>query len=118
MFKRANLGNTSNNASDELSFFSRNRENYVGAAEPREEKKPEVKKENTRSRGDDGGSERRDDDGAGSPPKRVKRRSAVGDDDEDSGDEITSRQKRHENARERCGFSACWWHIYCKCSLA
>lgn len=97
MFKRANLGNTSNSTSDELSFFSRNRENYTGAVEPREEKKPGVVKKNTRSC----------DSGVSSPPKRAKRQGTE-DDDDDSGDEIISTQKRHANAnaRERCDFSA------------
>lgn len=104
MFKRANLGATSGSASDELSFFSRNRENYVGAVEPKEDKKPEVKKKHTRGYDGGDGCDDDDEDGAGTPPKRAKRRSIVGDDDEDSGDEIVSRQKRHENARERCGF--------------
>lgn len=96
MFKRANLGSTSNSTSDELSFFSRNRENYVGTVEPKEEKKPEVKNKNTRSY----------EDGVGSPPKRTKRRDTTGDDDEDSGDEIISTQKRHANVRERFDFSS------------
>lgn len=98
MFKRANLGNTSNSTSDELSFFSRNRENYVGTVEPKEEKKPEFKKKNTRSC----------EDVVGSPPKRTKRR-GTGDDDEDSGDEIISTQKRHANVRER--FDFCGWRL-------
>lgn len=107
MFKRANLGNTSNSTSDELSFFSRNRENYVGAVEPREEKKPEVVKKNTHNY----------DSGVSSPPKRAKRRGTTEDDDDDSGDEIISTQKRHANARERCDFSAIGGGVCCKCSL-
>lgn len=108
MFKRANLGNTSNSTSDELSFFSRNRENYVGAVEPREEKKPEViKKKNTRSC----------ENGVSSPPKRAKRRGTTDDDDDDSGDEVISAQKRHANARERCDFSAIGGGVCCKYSL-
>lgn len=115
LFKRANLANTSSNAGDELSFFSRNRENYVGTAEPKEEKEPEVNKKHTHSRGGDGGGSDHDhdrDDDPGSPPKRAKRRSIVGDDDEDSGEEITSTRNRHANVRERCGFSACWRDIF------
>lgn len=117
LFKRANLASTPSNAGDELSFFSRNRENYVGTAEPKEEKEPEVNKKHTHSRGDGGGGSDRDrdrdrggggGDDPGSPPKRAKRRSIVGDEDEDSGEEITSTRNRHANARERCGFSACW----------
>lgn len=96
-FKRANLGASSTSAgNDELSFFSRNRENYVGIVEPKEEKKQDIVKKAHKHDDEDGGGNY---DGAGSPPKRAKRRED--DEDEDSGEEISSTQKRHASTRQK-----------------